>query len=228
MRKTGFGNFSKSLWGLLYETLGPALVRWRTVALVLCLTVLVCGSWEPVAFDLLLTGAGILFLEVELPVWSSMLTTTGRRQRFCAVLFSALATTIFAVIIAHIASALSAVLALLIPDFVIWGETVSYHRLDVTMVYLMAAVVPLTFTAQLSFRKWPLRTALILILFVLIPFCAMIYLVSDTGSGLHFVRGAPFMVGALVFGWAVFAAALYFICSRIDLAAHRADAHVSL
>ena len=144
------------LWGMLYTTFGMMLSQWPSLFWLLLPVVLVAGYLGPKMYFMFF----IVFLSL-LPflrslVYSSMLISGGRRQRFYAML---IATSLMAVLGAAfivLAAGLSVPLTPVMPAFNVRGLELSFHTIDMLLFCAPLLVLPVCATLHVLFYRKPI------------------------------------------------------------------------
>lgn len=224
INKYQFLSIGRYVWGRLFETLLPVLASWKLLLFVVPCAVSIVGFADQSFIDaIFLPLLGLVVLPIKLPVWSSILTPGGRKERFAGTVFASFVITLVIAAIVGLASIISDVLVLIIPEFTLFGKTVVYHSIDVKMVYLTLFVIPLTFTVQLYFHRWPIMTSILMVV-ISIPLFYVLFV------GLDFFKSANVvsMIGICALGWVIFLGVLRYICLQFDLVGQQNDPYVSI
>jgi hypothetical protein len=144
------------------------------------------------------------------PVYSSMMISGGRRQRFWAMLVDVLVMALVGACSAAIVAGLSAVLAGIMPDLTARGVTLRFRAINILLLYAPLLVLPLACTLQLIFYKRPVRMILTtLFLFYLLATLAVI----GHRELAHLLTPA-LAVSALVLAWLAFVLVLGHISTK--------------
>jgi hypothetical protein len=187
--------------------------RWTsTLSGLLVALLVVCwlGYMGPAATTGLFILPGFMVAHVRLPVYSSMLVSGGRRERFstAAALVAVVAILITATV--TVIAAISIPLAAIMPDITLRGTTFKFHAAYLQAFFVPLFMIPIVFTIQLIFLKKPFFVMLTVILLFALLFTGA----SALKALSTMMNPISLMVGLLVLSWVVFLVVLRYICTR--------------
>ena len=222
MNRHDYFSTSRYIWGGLYTTFGIALSQWKSSfsGLLLAL-VLVCflGYMSP--------GANILFImpvlmiaQMPLPVYSSMLISGGRNERYCCAMTQVITTAVLITALVTIVAALSLPLAAVMPDITLRGSTFTFHAMNIELFFVPLLMIPIVFTIQLIFYRKPIFMMLLIMLLLGLLFI----LLCTEGIVLNWHKQLGAMIklisiiALLVLSWGTFPLVSRYVCMRWSLA----------
>ncbi|MBN2272464.1 MAG: hypothetical protein JXN61_17765, partial [Sedimentisphaerales bacterium] len=169
MEKCDYGGAGRRYWGALYSTSALAVSRWQNIVLLLLvLTVMFGYIGRSVAFVLIIVPA-IFAIGRESVVFSTMLISGGRRERFRTTLGMAVTDAVLLCIGTLIVSGLSILMARFMPTFTVEGKTFSLEAIDPRVAIVPLLFLPFGSAMQLVFHWIPFllfSVALLLPLYV--------------------------------------------------------------
>jgi hypothetical protein len=211
------GDYFKSgryVWGGLYTTFAVAMSRWTSTLsglfVALLLVCLFCYM-DPmtVTFALFFTPA-FMVAHIRLPVYSSMLISGGRNERFVTAMTLVAVIAVLITVMVTIVAAISIPLAAIMPDITLRGTTFKFHAAYLQPFFVPLLMIPIVFTIQLIFLKKPFVTMVTVILLFVLLFTG--------ASGLKalstMLNPIFLLVGLLVLSWVIFVTVLRYICMR--------------
>jgi hypothetical protein len=214
IRKGDYTSSGKYIWGGLYTTFAVAMSR-RTSTLsglfVALLFVSLFCYMDPmtVTFALFFTP-GFMVAHLRLPVYSSMLISGGRNERFVTAMTLVAVIAVLITVMVTIVAAISIPLAAIMPDITLRGTTFKFHAAYLQPFFVPLLMIPIVFTIQLIFLKKPFVTMVTVILLFVLLFTG--------ASGLKalstMLNPIFLLVGLLVLSWVIFVTVLRYICMR--------------
>jgi len=168
------------------------------------------GYMDPQAPTMLFILPGLMVAHVRLPVYSTMLVSGGRRERFltAATLVAVIAILITAIV--TVVATLSVSLAPIMPDITLRGTTFKFHVAHLQVFFFPLLMVPIVFTIQLMFFKKPFFMMVTVVLLFVLLFTG-----ASAIEALSTIMDPIFLVvGLLVLSWVVFVVVLRYICTR--------------
>ena len=218
MKECDYFSPRRYIWGGLYTTFAVALPQSKS-------------AWSGVLFVLLMLcfigylGAGATFMlfflpsfmvaHIRLPVYSGMLISGGRRERFLTAMTLVIAIAVVITPAATIIAALTIPMAGIMPDITLRETTFTFQAAYLQPFFVPLLMIPIVFTIQLIFLKNPFATAVsVMLLFGLLfalRFSAGMFL--SKGSGLM-MNPVPLVISLLALSWIIFVVVLRYICMR--------------
>jgi len=213
MDKYDYLGVGRYVWGGLYNNFGMIVSRWKGNAVGLLLLTTLLGYMGPGGvFMLAILPLAMLSL-LRSSVYSSMLISGGRRQKFTASASSAGVGAAFICVIVLIVSGLSMQLARFMPDIALRGGslTLVFMGVDARFVFVPLVIAPFALTMQLVFYRK--RVYMVLSLMLLFPLIMVLGIVWR--ESLKVIIMDPICVGSMiVLGWLVFFLVLRHICDK--------------
>lgn len=179
MNTCDYLGMGRHIWGGLYTTFAVALSMWKLFLFLLLLmyTFYLLISYGPSSsyddytndtFWLFFLPAYI-FANLRLPFQSTVLTPQGRKERLVTAAIVSVSITLLAAATIMIVTALSFLLATIIPEIEVWeGIPCEFHALDMTRSCLLILAMPAALTIKLLlFKKPALMRLSVYILFAL-------------------------------------------------------------
>jgi hypothetical protein len=144
------------------------------------------------------------------PVFSTMLISGGRRQRFTTTLGLAVTDTALLCIGALIVSGLSILIARFMPSFTIEGKTFSFQVIDPRVAIVSLLFLPFASAMQLVFYGMPfLRFGALLL-----PVYVAMFLAIACREYVEPLVTPLYVVSLMVVSWGVFLLVLRRVCSK--------------
>ena len=176
--------------------------------------------WPPLVCFMGYIGVGINFLYIipafmvihmSLHVHSTMLISGGRRERFYTAITLALATSLALVAILAILTAMSLVLAPIMPDMTLTGKPEAFHPLNITLLWIPMVLIPIAFAISHLFPKQTLLSRLL----PMMIFIGIFQFLVIMSAAKHPVTVIPLVIALIVIAsWAALIAVLHFTCTR--------------
>lgn len=158
---------------------------------------------------------------MQAPVYSSMLISDGRRERFYSTLGLSITHTVFIVIVYAVATVLTHIAAPMMPDLTLLGRTIVFHAINFNLYVAALIIVPLVFTFRLLFHKRLLLmfvivyTLLLVALAVLALFGMLMEIPLNTTPMLFLNPNSIVLI--VVPLWIIFVAVLRHVCKKWSL-----------
>lgn len=212
------GTLPQYIWGGFYKTFGLMISQqrqnWmRSLLGMLPILCFLCYMPGP-GMNMIFFIPGVMVAFMSLNIYSSLLISGSRRERFWSALTLAAATAILITLLVTLLAALSILLGLILPELTIKGYTLVFHPLTMTLFFVPLVLVPFTLTIALLFPGKPLLTVLV----AMVPFQILLFLTVFQHQG---NRPAPIgSVSAIIMllgAWALFVTALRHISLRCSL-----------
>ena len=212
MNRYDYSSAGRYIWGALYMTFGIALSQWKSVFSALFMAVvIVCflGYMGP--------GKNILFImpvlmvaQMRLPVYSSMLISGGRNERYRCAITLVITVAVLITVIVTIIAAPSLPLATIMPDITLRGRTLTFHAMNIELFFVPLLMIPIVFTIQLIFYRKPMFMMWLIMFVFAMLFVTSISWHKQLISGIN----PMFIIGGLVLNWGTFLLVSRYICMR--------------
>jgi hypothetical protein len=147
----------RCVWGMLYTTFAMMLSQWPNMFWFLLMVVLFAGYAGPMMYFMFFIVPLAVLPVARSPLYSSMLVSGGRRQRFCAMLVAALLAAALGAGFMVLVTGLSLLLAPVMPAFRVRGLALSFHAIDIRLLVAPLLVPPVALTFHVVFYKKPVR-----------------------------------------------------------------------
>ncbi|MFC1678091.1 hypothetical protein ACFL3G_13665 [Planctomycetota bacterium] len=225
MQRFDFLSTGRYICGNIYTVLGWSLrmVKPGVAALFILGAVVYFGYLGSIGkgsvkhMPLMMTGflyiiPALLLTNVDLLSCQSLLLPAGRRQKFLAMLASAVVLTLLGSILLLTMTGISFCLQGRLPDISWHGLEISYHALNIRLLPLFVVFIPTSFCISVLFRKnHMLRIIIMIVLMQIIIFSGVI------SSFINLTFG-PVSLAMLAVGlWGVFVYILHHVCTRRPL-----------
>lgn len=205
-----------SFVGSIYATFGHAFCKGLVSVIIsfsLLLVIVCCLGYIKNMVNMLYILAGMLAVNVRMPVHSTMLIAGGRRERFISTFF-------MAAVVAVLISGVVTLLALItrgidttgiLPKITLGGSARQFHPFSMLGFYIPFIMVPVGFTIQLIFKRQQIPMMVAWVMFFMFCFIAAMFV--DAGN-IYWVYAIAATVAA---SWIVFLAVLRWVCMRRPL-----------
>ncbi len=210
MNRYDYVSTGRYIWGGLYTAFGIALSQlsqWKEAfSGVFLALVLVCflGYMGP-GRNILFIMPGMMIAQMRLPVYSSMLISGGRNERYRCAMTLVITTAVLVTILATIVATLSQPLAAVMPDITLRGRTFAFHAMNIELFFIPLLMIPIVFTIQLIYYRKPVvMMVLIMLMFMLL------FWHEQFGA----VINPMYIVSPVVLSWVLFLLVLRYVCMR--------------
>ena len=226
MNRYDYVSTGRYIWGGLYTTFGIALSQlsqWKAAfSSAFCALLLVCflGYMGPGGRNILFIMPVFMMAQMRLPVYSSMLISGGRNERYRCAMTQVITTAVLITALVTIVAALSLPLAAVMPDITLRGSTFTFHAMNIELFFVPLLMIPIVFTIQLIFYRKPI----FMMLLIMLPIMLLIMLLCTTGIvwNWHKQLGAMIklisIIALLVLSWGTFLLVSRYVCMRRCLA----------
>ena len=154
----------------------------------------------------------VIAVNIDLLPCPSLLVPAGRKQKFYAMLASAIVLTFLGVILFLALTGISILLQGRLPDINWRGLELSYHALNLRLLPLFVVFIPVPFCMNIFFRKNHMMRMIITIGLV------QTIVVAGVTSSLSIITFGPVSLVMIAFGlWALFVYVLHHVCTRRSL-----------
>jgi hypothetical protein len=206
------GNTAKHIWSGLYRSFAisaSARQPWSGLVFLPLLVIFICYMGAGGA--LIYVMPGLMVVHMSLHIQSPLLISGGRRERFYTALALAVTINTLALVVLLLATAISQLLAPIMPPLTLTGPSRPFTPLNVKLLFIPLLVVPLGFTGSHLFRRHTMLSKLVPAIGIMMFF--QFFIVMDIAN-----QSIPItltmIVMAIVLSWAVFVLLLSFICRR--------------
>jgi len=216
MNRHDYTSAGRYIWGGLYSAFGIALSQlsqWKEAFSGLFLAlVLVClmGYMGPWTINILFIMPGLMIAQMRLPVYSSMLISGGRNERYRCAITLVITTAVLITVLATIVAALSLPLATIMPDITLRGITFAFYAMNIKLFFVPLLMIPIVFTIQLIFYIKPIFMVFSIMLVFMVLFATGIIWGEQFGA----VINPMYIVSPVVLSWVLFLLVLRYVCTR--------------
>lgn len=204
-------SMGRYLWGALYTSFGMMLSRWPQTIFAFMVFLILAGYIGPGGgWLVILIAPAALFIRMRPPVYSTMLISGGRHERFAVTLVLVAVIAVAAAAMVGLVAALSIPLAKVIPAVTLRGMVFGFQPIDARLLLGPLLVCPFVVAVQLLFfDKVVLQVLSFIILSYLVAAVAVIWRL-ELGVVIN-----PLSVGLLLLlSWLVFIAVLHRVCTK--------------
>jgi len=214
MNRHDYVSTGRYIWGGLYTMFGIALSQWKatcsSVFLVALAIVCFLGYMGPWTINILFVMPGLMIAQMRLPVYSSMLISGGRKERYRCAMTLVITTALLITVLLTIIAVLSVLLATIMPDITLRGNTFIFQPMNIKLFFVPLLMIPIVFTVQLIFYRKPMSMVLLIMLVFVISFVTSMFLYEHLSSGIN----PMFIIGGLVLCWGTFLLVSRYVCMR--------------
>ncbi len=222
MNKYKYFGMGRYIWGNLYKTYGPQFSNFNPLGVLFLLAMLFafCYSRQSSPFALFMM---VLMVTVftQIPVFSTMLISDGRKERFYSALGLSITYTFYIMCICAVVIVLTNIAKPIMPDFILFDKAVSFHPISFSFILLPVLAVPFIFTFRLIFYKKHLLLFLMVIILYSIMIALFLSFQNFADAGVHEFSSViinPYsVVSSIVLLWAIFLAVLRRACFKWSL-----------
>jgi len=214
------GSLGQHIWGGFYKTFCLLISQYRQdwirflmlMLPILCFLCYMQGSVKNIIFAM----SGLMVIYMNLWIHSSLLVTSGRKQRFYSTLTIAAVTTIWATVLVTSFAIITQLLATVMPPLTVKGHELIFDALNINYSVTPLVMMPLMFTINLFCYKKPM-----LAMFLAMIIFQLFFISSIVGTltimNRHIQITPLHMIIMIPFAWAIFIATLRYICMRTCL-----------
>jgi hypothetical protein len=203
------------IWGGLYITFGVAISHGieNLLGFFILLLFAVSLSYAGggiVAFMFYVLPAVFMVARIRLPVYSSMLISGGRNEKFLTAMTLVSTIAVLITVLLTAFAALSASFEPIMPDIPFLGSKFIFHAMSLKPFFVPLLMIPIVFTIQLFFFKKPYFVMVTIMLLAMLLFAGgpLLKMLSTLINPIYIV------IGLLVLSWAIFVIALRYICMK--------------
>jgi hypothetical protein len=205
------------IWGGLYTTYGIALSRWKEGVswLLLALVMLVYLSYSQHGGTYLFFFlAGSMARQMRLPVYSTMITSGGRKERYAAAFILAGTITVLITVAMAVVAAISIALAPIMPDFTLRSANLTFHATSLRFLVVPFMIIPIVLAFRLIIFRKPVSTIASIILVI-----ALMFVFGITSlKALRLIINPMSITILVILSWLILVVVLRHICMKRSLA----------
>ena len=156
---------------------------------------------------------GLMVAQMRLPVYSSMLISGGRNERYRCAIILVITVAVLITVMVTIIAAPSLPLATIMPDITLQGRTFTFHAMDIELFFVPLLMIPIVFTIQLIFYRKPIFMMWLIMLVFVMLFITSISWHKQLISSIN----PMFFIGGLILCWSTFLLVSRYICMKRSL-----------
>ncbi|MCK4293251.1 MAG: hypothetical protein KAY65_08640 [Planctomycetes bacterium] len=217
MDKYDYRGPGRFFWGALYCTSALTVSRWQNILLFLPVFTIMFGYVGQATVAALVLVPAMLAMGRQPPVYSTMLISGGRRQRYTTTLWLAVTDAVLLCMGTLVISGLSILFARFMPTFSLEGHTLSFRPIDPRVAIVPLLFLPFASTMQLVFNRMPF----LLFGALMLPLYVTMFLAFGWREHVKRLVTPVYVVSLLVASWGVFLLTLRHICSKWCLVGKR-------
>ncbi|HUV65550.1 MAG TPA: hypothetical protein VMW24_16755 [Sedimentisphaerales bacterium] len=206
LRRSKCASVGKYIWGSLYLVFALPLSQGRLwLFWILCILVTLCllcyasGGGTIILFLI----PGLMAIHLRLPVYSTLLISGGRKERFFSTMVLVITITVLVTAVAATIAAVTIPMASIMPEIPLRGINVSFHAVRLQQLFIPLLILPIAFTLNLVLQRKAIFGMLSVILSSM--------LLSTV------IMNSVFLTIMIVFCWITFVGVLNHICSKSPL-----------
>ncbi len=214
------GSMSQFVWGGLYRVFGMAatqylneMIRFLMIMVpIICLLCYIPGDTGRIVFIM----PGLMFVNMDLQVRSTMMPIASRRQRFQAGLMSAIVCCAATVLLLIVMTEWTVPAASFMPAIKYSGHEWPFTGMQIQYVSASFILIPPAMALGLLLPKKPFwRFLIMMVLFQIAIFGILVMGVFKPGLGL--VIGPLSVAVMTIISWVIFVAVLSQVCKKMNL-----------
>ncbi len=154
MKGHKFFSTGRYIWGGLYQAFGLSFSNFNPASLLFLAPFIFLFCYWPQYFWMMFLMLPIMMAMIlEIPVYSSMMISNGRNERFNSALVTSLVKTGFIIVQMTIIIIFSKLAGLFMPDLELFNETFIFQTLGFQFSFLPLIAVPIVQISKLLFHK---------------------------------------------------------------------------
>jgi hypothetical protein len=212
MNGCGYFGTGRYIWGALYTAFPIALPQWKpslSGLFVALLMVCFLGYTGP-GINILFVMPALIIAQMRLPVYSSMLISGGRNERYRGAMTLVITQALLITTLVTIMAVLSVLLATIMPDIALRGITFAFHAMIIELFFVPLLMIPIVFTVQLIFYRKPI----FMVLSIMLAFMLLFVTGTIWHKQLRAMIDPTSIASLVVLSWVLFLLVLRYICMR--------------
>ena len=217
MKRYDYVSAGRYVWGALYAASVVPVLPWNSILSIVIIVILMSfflGYMGPAATFMFFFMPAIVVGNIRMPVYSSMLISGGRRERFAGTITAVAVAVVPISVVAVVMVALSMLFKAIVPELTLREVAFTYRAISTRNLFVPLLIIPFAFIIRLIFYRKPVYTISLLML--------LIYPMVFTGIVWHKQLGAMInpisIIAMLVLGWLTFVLVSHYVCMRWSLA----------
>lgn len=218
MTRAGVGSRGMYVWGDMYASFAPVLMMWRrSIPGIVILPLILGYIGQEAAWFMLTLMPMFMFMSLRLPMYCSMLTGGGRRDRYVSTMVSMIMIVAAGTVMIAGVAAVTWILSLVIPPFDVAGHTLIYRPLHPALTAMPVVLWPFAFIVAVLLAKRPSLITVVVMVMAQLVFVAVI-LTRTVWKKDPIILLNPYAITAVaVIGWLGLTATLQRVSRGWDL-----------
>lgn len=206
-------------WGSLYTRFGT-INKGISLLILIFLFVLLFLCYFKVSFVLFIFGSITLYN--NMPLYSNMLISGGRKERFITTILQVVTNMVLVTTICTILAAYSMYIEDIMPKITLYGKSFPFQAADIRLFFIPLLIVPIASIFNLVlYRKMFFVMILNMLLLYIMVFLILIMTKHNGGLSRYritiYIPEPEVVVALIALSWAMFVGVLYYICARRPL-----------
>jgi hypothetical protein len=221
--KHDYTSIGKYVWGGLYTTFGTIQSQSRSGFLGMTFAVLfmLCyfGYIGRMATMMLFIMPGFMVIPIRLPLYSNMLISGGRKERFVTTVTVVGAITVLITAAVAILAALTIPMVNFMPDISLLKLPLTFHAADLRLFFVPLLIIPIVSIFNLIFYRKTIFVIFIMAMLIQVPimFIAALKRGSSVNQWSSAILNPVSVLVMVVSCWLIFTMVLYYICTKRSL-----------
>ncbi len=213
MNRCDYFSTGRYIWGALYTAFPIGLSQWKSsLSGLFVASLMVCflGYMGPWSINMIFFMPGLMIAQMRLPVYSSMLISGGRSERYRGAMTLVITSALLITTMVTIIAASSMPLAAIMPDVTLRGGTFTFHAMIIELFFVPLLMIPIVFTIQLISYRRPI----FIVLSIMLVFMLLFVIASLWHKQLRAGINPTSIASLVVLSWVLFSLVLRYICMR--------------
>jgi hypothetical protein len=146
---------------------------------------------------------------IQLPLYSSMLISGGRKERFVTTMIVVFAITVLSTTAVTILAALTIPMAEIMPEILLSKLTITFHAADLRMLFIPLLIIPIGLILMTIFYRQLLH-AMVFVMF-------MFFFVTSISKELSSIISIFPIIVMIILSWLALTAVVWHICTKRSL-----------
>ena len=220
-RYYGMGRY---IWGNLYKTFGPSISLFNPLSILITFAFLFIFCYSNARFAApfgLFMFVVMITAFTQMPVYSTLLISDGRRERYYSALFVSITCSFYMIFLFSIIIIITNILQPFMPDLKYSSHTLTFNAISYSFLLLPIIVVPLVLSFYLFFYKRKalmfVGIAVIYALFVAFIFVMEKFFNIRVPEMPSLIITPTVVISTIILMWSVFLAVLRRVCFQRSL-----------
>ena len=201
---------ARFIWGGLYTSYGVLISQWRNLLPFALIMALVMGYMNPRMWIVMAFAPVMLLAKSRPNLYSNMLTTSGRHERFCSTLAVVCAAGVLLTVFFALIALMSIPLDAMIPDIEYHGLKLAYNVISLKGLYAPLALLPLAYAILLVLYRKPV----LMIVALATLFYATMIINIIWHKEISDLYGIGTFTATAILSWIIFVLVLRHVCTK--------------